>query len=383
MKLVMRMKKALTVLLSVLLILVLAAAGVFFWKGGHHALYLADRLEDWLAADAAGQHLTLQVQAPGYSTDAATGRIEPGGNDFSLTADSFWTEYTGGRVYGLGTGDITVYLHDGVLYMDTGRAYTLPDLAGLSGKIRELQLGLLLYGRVTRDGDSYRLSMQTDQLELTASVTVDSGIRDLTLDAVMPDGTVLRATLTPQEAGPRAIPQAVTDAMVLARMEPPMALTEPLEVLLPAAEGLFPLSADLTLGVECGILELSETVGFTMDASKAELERDGVLVTAALPGELSQIPPAALALGLLRSGAYTHDGSTAVVQVTLPAETTGELCAALVPQVRELGMTFNESQAVLTFAGQNLTAVSLAAEGTVPFFFTTIPVAFSAEFVIR
>ena len=60
MKRVMQMKKALIVILALVLIL----GGLFFWKGGHHALALADILEEWLDADDADQSLTLHVQIP-------------------------------------------------------------------------------------------------------------------------------------------------------------------------------------------------------------------------------------------------------------------------------------------------------------------------------
>ena len=162
-----------------------------------------------------------------------------------------------------------------------------------------------------------------------------------------------------------------------------MALLEPLEVLLPAAEQLLPLSGNLELGVDCGILELSETVGFRLDETKAELERKGVIVTIDLPDELSGMDPAVLALLLLRDGEFIREGDTSLFRVTLPAETTDRLCAALVPQIGDLGIGFDGSEAVLTIQGGKLTAISLTAEGTVPFLVTTIPVAFHADLTIN
>ena len=382
MKVVMRMKKGLIITLSIFLALVLLAAGLFFWKGGHHALVLADTLEEWLDADDADQSLTVMVQIPGIRVDKDTGRVEPHIRQLNLNADTFWTEYADRPLFGLTVQDAAAYTDGKTLYMDTGKAYALPDLSGLRSSARQLAWGLLLHGRVTKDGDTYEISMTTDELELYVDITADSSVRSATAMAVLPDDTAVHVLMTSQPTKPHAIPQSVLDAMVRAKMEPPMALLEPLEVLLPAAEQLLPLSGNLELGVDCGILELSETVGFRLDETKAELERKGVIVTIDLPDELSGMDPAVLALLLLRDGEFIREGDTSLFRVTLPAETTDRLCAALVPQIGDLGIGFDGSEAVLTIQGGKLTAISLTAEGTVPFLVTTIPVAFHANLTV-
>ena len=83
----MHMKKGLIVFLVLALIL----GGLFFWKGGHHAIALADTLEEWLDADEASQSVTILVQSPGFEADGETGRIEPKVDQLTLTAESFWT----------------------------------------------------------------------------------------------------------------------------------------------------------------------------------------------------------------------------------------------------------------------------------------------------
>ena len=158
-----------------------------------------------------------------------------------------------------------------------------------------------------------------------------------------------------------------------------MALTEPLEVLLPALEQLIPLEGELSLGVECGILELSETVTLRMEEEKAELERKGVTVTLDLPLSPAELEPLPSALLLLRNGDFILDGQNATIQITLPPDTSGALCAALVPQIEGLGMTFAESQAELTITDGRFRSVKLNAGGEVPFLVTTIPLSFSAE----
>lgn len=371
----MRMKKV----LIVIAVLLAVFAGLFFWKGGHHALILANVLEEWLDADNGDQSLTIQLQIPDASTDAA-GEIEPEVQQWTLSADSFWTEYADERVFGLCAEGVTAYLGGGNLYLDTGRTYSLPDLSELNIPLRDLAAGLLLYGRVTKTGDTYHISMKTEELELSASVTANQTVRAVTVNAILPDGKALHAAVTPKETVPHPIPQPVADAMVRARTKQPMALTEPLEVLLPALEGLLPLSGDLKLGVSCGILELSETVQLTVSGGKAALTRKGK--TLELSGELSDLSPAAAAVLLLRDGEFTQNGDQARFSMVLPEDTTTALLEALVPQAADLDIALENSALSLCINAGRLTSAALTAKGSVPFLFTTIPVDFSADLTI-
>lgn len=366
------MKKVMIVLLA----LAMAAAGLFFWKGGHHAMAMADLLEEWLDADNADQVLTVQVATPGFKTDSDTGRIEPQVRQWSLTADTFWTEYADDQVFGLTAADAAVYLRDGTLYADTGRAYSLPDL---SGKLRELCIGLLLYGRVTKTTDTYHIAMDREDLELHISVTADRAIQAISVMAVLPDDTAVRVSVTPKTPLSHPIPQPVADAMVRAMMEPPISIREPLEVLLPALDALLPLNGDLELGVSCGILELSETVQLTADGKKAAITRDGVTIELALPGDLS---PAAAALLLLRDGEFTRMEDGAELSLDLSGASTTALLEALVPQATGLGITMDGSTLTLRITQGQLTGAFMAAEGSVPFLLTTIPVTFRAELTV-
>lgn len=375
---VMQMKKSLTVIL----ILALLLAGLFFWKGGHHALFLADALEEWLDSDNADQYLTVQLSQPAFSLEEET--IQPQVNQMSLSADTFWTEYGERRVFGLTAGECSAYLLDNILYMDTGKAYALPDFE--SDQLHDLLAGLLLYGRVTKSENLYKLTMETEELSLSVSVMLDRGISSITLNA---EGTLdgapvrLHATLTPKQATAHPIPTAVTDAMVRAKKEPPMPITEPLGVLLPALSDLMPFTADVTMGVACGILNLSETVELQVDNGQAILTRDGVQIDLTLPDEFMEVSPAAAGLLLLRSGEFTRNGKDASFTVALPGETTAQLAEALIPQAANLGINFTESTAVLTIRERTLTGISLTAGGSVPFLITEIPVSFSAEFDIH
>ena len=375
----MHMKKGLIVFLVLALIL----GGLFFWKGGHHAIALADTLEEWLDADEASQSVTILVQSPGFEADGETGRIEPKVDQLTLTAESFWTEYADDRVFGLEAQGMTAYLRGDILYMDTGRAYRLPDLSSLRKSARELALGLLLHGRVTKTEGIYHISMNTDELELNADLTADRMLRAVSISVVTAEQTAVHLSVTPKEPTPHAIPQPVLDAMVRAKMEPPTPLTEPLKVLIPAMENLLPLTGDLTLGLKCGILNLSETVAFRMDRETAELERKGVAVTIPLPEKPGDLQPLPAALLLLRNGTFRQNGDEAEVEIILPGEATAALCAALVPQAEALGMTFGESRALLTIRQEKLKSASLTAEGEVPFLVTTIPVSFAASLTIQ
>ena len=370
----MRMKKVLIVILALLLIL----GGLFFWKGGHHAIFLSEILEEWLDEDSADQTLSLMISVPGARVDE-TGTVRPHIQQYAMNTDSFWTEYHDRTLFGLTAESVTAWTDGENLYMDTGKAYALPELSQVRKSLRELAVGMLLRGRVTKQNDTYSLTMKTEELELYVDITADIRVRAVDLMAILPDDTCVNLSLVPKDTTSHPVPQEVTDAMVHAKMEPPMNLREPLELLLPALEKLIPLEGDLTLGVESGILKLEETVKLRLSSEKAELERKGVIVSLDLPVESAALEPLEAALLLLRNGDFLIRGSDAEIHVTLPPEATGQLCAMLVPELGSLGMTFGESNAVVSIQDGELSAVTLTAGGEVPFLVTTIPLSFQAE----
>ena len=368
-------------LLTIFLVLVLLTLGLFFWKGGHHAIFLTNAIEEWLDTDDADQSVTLQIQRPGFT--AEDGTLMPRVEQLSLSADTFWTEYHDRPLFGLTAQGVSAYTDGKHLYLDTGKAYALPELTKLRKSARKIAAGLLLHGRVTKTDGKYRIDMDTEELELHAVFDADRTIHAATVTAVLPDETALTVSMQTKEPTPHTIPQPVLDAMVRAKMEPPMPITEPLELLVPALEHLLPLEGDLTLGVACGILNLSESAVLQVDGEKALLERNGTSVALSLPGELSHTDPAALALLLLRNGSFTREGNAARLDLALPADATKELCTALVPQLGDLGIDFAGSHAAITISEGRFTAVSMEAKGEVPFLITTIPISFQAELAIR
>ena len=370
----MRMKKVLIVILALLLIL----GGLFFWKGGHHAIFLSEIMEEWLDEDTADQSLTLMLMKPDITVDDR-GQAKPVVRQMTLNADTFWTEYHDRPLFGLTAQGMTAWTDGKNLYMDTGKAYALPELSRFRKDLRELAVGMLLHGRVTKQNDTYSLTMKTEELELYVDITADTRVQAVNLTAVLPDDTCVQLSLTAKDPVSHPIPQEVADAMVHAKMEPPMDIREPLELLIPALEELQPLDGDLTLGVESGILKLEETVKLRLSSEKAELERKGVIVTLDLPVEPAALEPVGAALLLLRNGDFLISGRDAEIKVTLPPETTGQLCAALVPELGNLDMTFGESNAVVSIQDGSLSAVTLTASGEVPFLVTTIPLSFHAE----
>lgn len=365
--------------LIAILVLVLILTGIFFWKGGHHALALSAAVSNWLETDSAVQSLHLAYKHQSFTVNEETGQVKQRSDQWELSADSFWTEHEDERIFGLSAEGISAYIGGQNLYLETGKAYALPELPEVKKSIERLTLGLLLYGRVTKEGDTYQVSMKTRELNLTATVTVDTTVQSITISADFPDGTAVNGTMTPKQSPPAPLPQPVADAISLSRTQPPMPLAEPLEVLLPAMEGLLPLSADLKLGISCGILELSETVQLTVSKSKAVLTREGKSMELSFPAHFSQLPPVALAALVLQEGEFTRTEDGALFTLTLSPETATGLLGNLVPQAAELGITLGESELSLSITAEELTSASISAEGSVPFLFTTIPVAFSAE----
>ena len=366
------MKKVLIVTAVVVVILL----GLFFWKGGHHALMLENALTQWLDADKADLAVTLQIQMPAVSVEP-DGAVKPEVKQFLQNADGFWMDYDGERVLGLSAEGVSAYLWGGNLILDSGRAYSLPEM---KDSLNRLTTGLLLYGRVTKKDDTYHLSMKTKELELSATVTADPDVQNVTLTAVFPEEATLHATITPKDPGSHTIPSTVADARNRAIAQPPMALTEPLQILLPVAENLLPLSADLELGVSCGILELKETVDLSLREERITLTRKGKSLDLELPDGLS---PALLAVLFLRDGEFTRTENGAQVRISLSEEAATALLETLVPQAADLGITLGESSLTVTIREDRLTSADLTAQGSVPFLFTTIPVDFSAVLTVK
>ena len=365
--------------LTASLVLVLILGGIFFWRGGHHALALSGAVSNWLESDSTSQELHLAYRHQNFVFNEETGQVKQQSDQWELSADSFWTEHGDERIFGLSAEGITVYTDGHNLYLESGKAYALPELPELHKSLKRLTTGLLLYGRVTKAGDCYQVSMKTKELNLTAVVTVDATVQRISISADFPDGTSVSGTMTQKQNTPAQLPQPVTDSINLSRTQRPTSLTEPLEALLPAMDGLLPLSGDLKLSISCGILELSETVQLAVSESKAVLTRDGRSMDLALPDLFSELPPVALAALILQEGEFTQMDDGALFSLTIPADAATGLLGDLVPQAADLGITLGQSWLSLWITAEGLTCVRLSSEGSVPFLFTTIPVEFSAE----
>ena len=371
---VMHMKKVLIVILALILLL----GGLFFFKGGHHAIVLSEMVEEWLDEDAADQTLSLMVSIPGAGVDEK-GTVRPHIQQYSLNADTFWTEYNDRPLFGLTAEGMTAWTDGSNLYMDTGKAYALPQLQQWRKKLRSLTVGMLLHGRVTKHEDIYNLKMKTDELELDVDVIADRRVQSMSVTAILPDESSVILSVTPKATAAHPVPREISDAMVRAKMEPPMALTEPLGVLLPALEAMIPMTGELKLSVDCGILNISDTGTLHITREQLVLKRRDT----ELSFPMQNVQPLPAALLLLRHGEFSIDGQDAAVTVLLPPEATAALCTALVPQVGELGMTFPESRATLTIVGGKVTGADLRVDAEVPFLVTTIPLTFTAELNIQ
>lgn len=376
---VMRMKKVLILILSLLLIL----SGLFFWKGGHHALILSEILEEWTDADQATQSLTILIMKPDFVVDDDNGQFKPEIRQMSVSMDSFWTEYADRDVFGIETAGMAAYLCDGIVYMDTGRAYALPDLDGLRESVRELAMGLLLHGRVTKTADFYYIDMKTDALELHISVTADQRLRAISLSCITPDDIALTASLVPKETVHRTIPQEVLDAMVQSKMEPPVSILEPLEALKPLASKLETLHADAKFAVDCGILEVDGTGVVTMEEGKLLLTNNLGVVELMSLGKFQDLSPAAAALMLLRSAEYLPGDAGPEFRMDVPTEEAYSFAQALIPQFAQLPIELKDCHLVLSIPDESPPQIHLQTEGTVPLVLVEIPLTFTAEFTLN
>lgn len=379
MKQVMKMKKAMIVLLIVLLVMTILLAGLFFWKGGHHAIRLVGIMDEWLEADEADSTLSLDLSGLEPGSD---GKRSPKHDAPPLEASLFWTEYSDEHLFGLTVEEVTTWTDGKNLYMESGASYALPSFSALKAPARKLMLvSFLLFGRVTRDDDTYRICMTCGGLEVNVDIVADRSLEAINASIELPDGTGIAGSLVTGPKQSHDVPREISDAIVRAEMAPPAPLGEPISILFPAFENLLPLHGELTLTVEGSIDEIAETMDFTMDRQAIELEEDGELVTIDLPAELAGADPSLLSLLILQYGSYDFDDDTAEFVIKLEKDATTMLCNTLAPQISDRNIEFHESEITLTIEDGVLTSVNLSADGDVSLVFETTPVCFEAELI--
>ncbi len=347
------MKKTLVALVLALALL----AGFGFLRGWHHTLALLPKLNDWLQGQVSAQTVELT------------------GGGLQLQSQLFWQDYGGDRIYG--SPEAGIYLLEDLLVMDSGRAYALE----LPEPSRSALWSLLLLGKMTRTETDYHFEAGGDGWSLQADFRAGDQLEQIRANAVL-EGSPWSVTIRRQEAQPQQIPAAVRDAIVLARMERPMNLREPLEALLPALAALEAPTADVTLGVECGILNLSETVQMEVRGDTALLRREDLEFQVSIPDALENLSPVAVGLLLLKHGEFQPTEDGALFRCTPPPGDTEELSEDLVPQLLNLGLTFDTASAEITIRDGRIRSVDLAAGGTVSLLITTLPIAFSAVFLL-
>lgn len=367
MKLVIHMKKRL-IFLAALLIPLVVCLGFFLYRGGHHAVRVYIALENWLEANSSDQSLHAEL------------------NGFSLDSDLYWIEKSDERLWAIENDRFGVYLHEGILYSDAGNAYSveLPEEYEIS--MPRFLAAMLLAGHIDQDGDLYRLSLETDDLMLSADLSVTEGLNGTLRSCSMEletTGVHLSAVLEKKPYQKRRLPQNVLDAMVQAEMEPPVSVMEPYSLLLPVLRDMEHHSYDTTLSIECGILELTQSGTLQMAGSLATLEYEGYSMTVQLPGQMVNIDPTGAALAVLYRAQYSTEDGISRFHMTIPADLTAELAEKLVPQAADLGIVFDQCEAQMVITDGKLTSVTIGAAGTVPFLLSTIPIAFSAEFLVN
>ncbi len=347
-------------LFAVLGVLLLLVTGLFFYKGGYHALAVLPKLEGLLSQDS-GSYLA---------------EVHVNGDEAVFQSPLQWEGSGEKRIWSL--PEYGVYVQEEILVLDNGKAYELemPELPD------NLLWGLVLHGRMTRGNDGqYAFNAEADGWSLNVRITCPEKVDNADLQLTYPGGT-LGLFLAPEDTPPAPVSQTVRDALVLANMEEPMELSEPLKALTPLME-LDSLAADVTLGVECGLLNLTESARLTVENGNCTVTRQGVEFEIALGENGTAFNPLPLGLALLKYGEYTPTESGAIFQIDLPTAETEAICAQLVPQLADLGLTFNTASATLTVGREKLQSLTLTAGGTVPFLFSDIPIGFTADIQVN
>lgn len=367
MKLVIHLKKRL-ILITALLIPLIICLGFFFYKGGHHAIRIYTVLDNWLEANSSDHKVHVEV------------------GKFTLDTDLYWTETGGSRMWAIENDLFGAYLHDDILYMDTGIAYTARLQQDQEITMLEFLAAVLLCGQAERDGDIYRLTLETDESLLTAEISASEGFGGAFRScAVQYDSNTfnLTANVQKQPYQKRRLPQAVRDAMVQAKIEPPVAISEPYSVLMNVLGIWKYYTYDATLSIECGILDLTQSGKLHMLSDEATLEYEGYTLTFRLPEQMVSIDPTTAAIAVLHGAEYSVEGGASHFRMTLPADITAEFATKLLPQAADLGIAFEQCDAEMTVTDGKLTSITIRASGSVPFLLTTIPLTFSAEFLVN
>lgn len=359
-------KRIFIIAVSVVALLLLAAFGFFLCRGGHHAFAVYRAVENWLMAESSDQQIQAEFDG------------------FQLDAHLYWEDRGGSRIWGLEQDEFRVYLWDDVLYTDSGAAYAVDPLPQVENPMLRFMTAMLIGGHIEKDDDRYLLRMELTDLTLSAEISVaeDGSFQSGTLHYDS-DSVNLRASAEKRMTRSHRLPQRVLDAMVRAEMEAPIPIREPLTTLIDALRCWDMKCYDSTLSIECGILNVSQKGQLLLADDEAILEYEGYTLNIRLPDTLADADPTVMALAVLYGAEYTVDGSISRFHMALPAEETAELTEKLIPQAADLGFTFETCEAELIVKDETLSSVTIRASGTVPFLLTTIPITFTAQFLVN
>ena len=312
---------------------------------------------------------------------------------------------------------IPLYISDGMVFLENGRAFRLADGQLSLGKVLDLALNVFLHEELEKTDEDgvtcYQaviggetadrilllfLSANGEELLRAEEMTVSMRCAGTALLSVSFSGSGVSSggrdfrfdvTLTPQEMTARpAIPQAVLDAVESGGGEDTQILSRDLLRLLAAwvkAETAETVSADIDVDADCGSLKLSpryrysrRTVGgtdvrcirstlfklyFTDDAACTADGRD-------LSEAQQRVVDAAQLIPIARefclkgrfSCAGTEDHS--IYTVTLSADDASDIVSRVLPELERLNLSYDDCTLRITLDGNALASIELNCGGT-------------------
>lgn len=306
-------------------------------------------------------------------------------NALQLQAD--WLDIEGKRILRIGQAEGALYLCDGVLYLENGKAYTVETTLPESSSIPWLTAL-----NMEREGDTWAFALETEELG-TVNLTMQAGENGPEILSLSAEDLTAQAVIH-SDREPMTVPQAVLDAIAAGQAQD---LTESLLRLMQGWAALSsrnPLAMDLALSADCGILNFNQKLNiyrtvisdfpiYCVEKSGYGLYFTGETVCTAdgtvLTGEASTVESAKI-LGLVYSLCFNGDlvcnGDT--FSLTLDQAGMEALAYTIAPEAEDLNITFTSGSLNLTMAENTIQSIQITCAGTIDMILTQIQASIGA-----
>lgn len=332
----------------------------------------------------------------------------------SAQAQLYWRTPADGKVTCIEAGGISLYYHKNHLYLENGKAFLLSEGGSGDSDVLSAVLPFFQSTRVEKTEGGYCVHVSGEQIGELADLfftRIDtSSVEEAVLSVYGTDGrmealtcsvdmgqTEISAALTVEETLDRTIPQEVLYAIDHPDGDA-VPLSDGLRRMIrsfQSAAGQDTFGADVNVGVDCGVIDLSQSVSLYRAKVQGQsvycvgkgsdfiflTEEDlqssgsGEAGIAILPGVIYEI----FANSTLEYGENEGEYRFAL---SLSQEEMQTILETLAPEAAELDIQFTNGQAELLVSDSTIQSLTIACQGTVKVLFASVDASVTVEMTV-